>query len=183
MISLTGSLRGQEVSGSVRKTCSRHSCRCFASQAAQLGEKDPKDVRVLVVGPTGYIGRFVVKELIQRGYQVVAFAREKSGIRGKLSREQTAKVGFGNFERSGCEAPLTAAVTAWTVVQEFEGADIRFGDVSDVNSVAAVAFRDRVDVVVSCLASRTGGKVPFYLLLPTGSRQCRFNPSVSVRVS
>ena len=35
---------------------------------------------------------------------------------------------------------------------------MRFGDVSDPASLRAVAFRDPVDVVVSCLASRTGGK-------------------------
>lgn len=50
-----------------------------------------KDVSVLVVGPTGYIGRFVVKELISRGYNVVVFAREKSGVGGKTSKEQTIK--------------------------------------------------------------------------------------------
>ena len=38
---------------------------------------------MLVVGATGYIGKFVVKELLQRGYNVVAFARERSGIGGK----------------------------------------------------------------------------------------------------
>lgn len=47
---------------------------------------------VLVVGPTGYIGRFVVKELISRGYQVIVFAREKSGVKGKTSKEQAVKV-------------------------------------------------------------------------------------------
>lgn len=87
---------------------------------------------MLVVGPTGYIGKFVVKELIERGYQVVAFAREKSGIGGKSSKDQTAK--------------------------EFEGAEVRFGDVSDPESLRTVAFKDKVDAVVSCLASRTGGK-------------------------
>ena len=33
----------------------------------------------MVFGATGYIGRFVVRELVSRGYQVVAFARERSG--------------------------------------------------------------------------------------------------------
>lgn len=40
--------------------------------------------------------------------------------------------------------------------QEFAGIDVRFGDVLDVASLKAVAFKDPVDVVVSCLASRTG---------------------------
>ena len=67
-------------------------CHCFAAQADDYRSREPKDVRVLVVGPTGYIGRFVTKELIQRGYQVVAFAREKSGIGGKSSKDQTTGV-------------------------------------------------------------------------------------------
>ncbi len=46
--------------------------------------------------------------------------------------------------------------------QEFAGAEVRFGDVQDVESLRVVAFAQPVDVVVSCLASRTGGKVgPF----------------------
>lgn len=44
-------------------------------------------------------------------------------------------------------------------VQELEGAEVRFGDVNNVRSLADTAFNDPVDVVVSCLASRTGGKV------------------------
>lgn len=36
---------------------------------------------------------------------------------------------------------------------------MRFGDVSDPKNLADVGFSEPVDVVVSCLASRTGGKV------------------------
>ena len=43
-------------------------------------------MRVVVFGATGYIGRFVVKELVDRGYKVIAFARERSGIGGRQSR-------------------------------------------------------------------------------------------------
>ncbi len=43
--------------------------------------------------------------------------------------------------------------------QDFKGADVRFGDVSSKESLRKVAFNEPVDVVVSCLASRTGGKV------------------------
>mgnify|MGYP005712920463 CR=1 FL=1 len=42
--------------------------------------RPPEQVRVVVFGATGYLGRFVVKELVERGYQVIAFARERSGI-------------------------------------------------------------------------------------------------------
>ena len=44
-------------------------------------------------------------------------------------------------------------------LQAFQGADVRFGDVADTASLSSVAFAEPVDVVVSCLASRTGGKV------------------------
>ena len=69
----------------------QHVCRATALEE-RLHSKAAKDVSVLVVGPTGYIGRFVVKELIHRGYQVTVFAREKSGVKGKNSKEQTIKV-------------------------------------------------------------------------------------------
>mmetsp|Transcript_22599 Transcript_22599/g.49463 ORF Transcript_22599/g.49463 Transcript_22599/m.49463 type:complete len:420 (-) Transcript_22599:806-2065(-) len=104
---------------------------CRAAAGSDYRSKAPKDIRVLVVGPTGYIGKFVTKELIKRGYDVVAFAREKAGIKGKMSKEDTTK--------------------------EFAGATVRFGDVSNLDSIRQVAFQDKVDVVVSCLASRTGG--------------------------
>ena len=45
------------------------------------------------------------------------------------------------------------------LLQELEGANVCFGDVSDPSALAATAFSEPVDVVVSCLASRTGGKV------------------------
>lgn len=45
-----------------------------------------------MAGSTGYIGKYVTKELIKRGYNVVAFAREKSGVGGKSSKQQTEKV-------------------------------------------------------------------------------------------
>lgn len=44
-------------------------------------------------------------------------------------------------------------------MQDFEGGNVRFGDVSNKDSLRSTAFRDPIDVVVSCLASRTGGKV------------------------
>ncbi|EKX36860.1 8-vinyl reductase [Guillardia theta CCMP2712] len=101
------------------------------SMKVDLSTAKPEDVRVLVAGCTGYIGRYVTKELISRGYKVVAFSREKSGVGGKKSMDD--------------------------VVKDFKGADVRFGDVTDLESLRSVAFKDKVDVVVSCLASRTGG--------------------------
>ncbi len=44
------------------------------------------------------------------------------------------------------------------MLQEFKGADVKFGDVQDMESLRTIGFAQPVDVVVSCLASRTGGK-------------------------
>lgn len=63
-----------------------------AAASADYRSKENKDIKVLVVGPTGYIGKFVVKELTKRGFNVVAFAREKSGVGGKASKDDTVKV-------------------------------------------------------------------------------------------
>eukprot|EP00873_Tetraselmis_striata_P046049 jgi/Tetstr1/466313/TSEL_010845.t2 len=112
--------------------------RCEAAASTAWTSKEPKDVRVLVVGATGYIGKFVVRELVSRGYNVVAFSREKSGVKGKSDMEATTK--------------------------EFPDADVRFGEVTNRDSLKAVGFKDKVDVVVSCLASRTGGKADSWLI-------------------
>ncbi len=106
-------------------------CEAGPSSSKDYRQREPKDVRVLVVGPTGYIGKFVVKELVARGYDVVAFAREKSGIGGSSDADATRA--------------------------QLAGADVKFGSVMDTDSLERVAFERHVDVVVSCLASRTGG--------------------------
>ncbi|WRX21677.1 NmrA-like domain - like 10 [Theobroma cacao] len=49
--------------------------------SASYRSKIPKGINVLVMGSTGYIGKFVVKELVNRGFNVIAIARERSGIR------------------------------------------------------------------------------------------------------
>lgn len=101
--------------------------------SASFRNKNPKDINVLVVGSTGYIGKFVVKELINRGFNVIAIARERSGIRGKNSKEDT--------------------------LSDLNGANVCFSDVTNLDifekSVKNLGFP--IDVVVSCLASRTGG--------------------------
>ena len=102
-----------------------------AAATADYRQKKPQDIRVAVVGATGYIGKYVVKELLRRGFNVVAVSREKSGVGGKQSMDDVRK--------------------------EFEGADVRFADVGDVSSLEKKVFDAPVDVVVSCLASRTGG--------------------------
>ncbi|KAF7837872.1 divinyl chlorophyllide a 8-vinyl-reductase, chloroplastic [Senna tora] len=95
--------------------------------------KTPKDINVLIVGSTGYIGKFVVKELISRGFNVIAIAREKSGIRGKNDKEET--------------------------LNQLKGANVCFSDVTNLGSLEK-SLSDlgvSIDVVVSCLASRSGG--------------------------
>lgn len=84
-------------------------------------------MRVFVAGATGYIGRATVEELVSRGHEVVAFARP----------------------RPGREAAILQA--------DLSGAELRFGDVTDPESLAEDGFRsERFDAVVSCLASRNG---------------------------
>lgn len=88
--------------------------------------------RIFVAGATGYIGKFVVRELVSRGYEVVSFARERSGVNASTTTEQTRR--------------------------ELMGSEVRFGDVCDLASVKKNGFRgERFDVVVSCLTSRNGG--------------------------
>ncbi|XP_061374335.1 divinyl chlorophyllide a 8-vinyl-reductase, chloroplastic [Gastrolobium bilobum] len=95
--------------------------------------KNPKDVNVLVVGSTGYIGKFVVKELVKRGFNVIAIARERSGIKGSNDKDET--------------------------LAQLRGANVCFSDVTNLDTFEeslnslGVSF----DVVVSCLASRNGG--------------------------
>jgi hypothetical protein len=63
---------------------------------------------------------------------VTALSREKAGIKGKMGKEDTQR--------------------------EFEGARVVFGDVTDTASISAAAFDQPADVVVCCLASRTGAR-------------------------
>tara|TARA_A100001037_G_scaffold284478_1_gene290912 strand:+ start:1464 stop:2789 length:1326 start_codon:yes stop_codon:yes gene_type:complete len=93
-----------------------------------------KDVKVLVVGATGYIGKFVTNELCSQGYDVTAYVRPRSGIGGKNTEEDAKKL--------------------------FTNAKVEFGVCSSVEDVEQNAFKggnEKYDVVVSCLASRTGG--------------------------
>lgn len=100
---------------------------------------DPSSVRVVIFGATGYIGRYVTFEFLRRGYRVTAFSRQKSGVRGKNKPDD--------------------------VRNDLKGADIVFGDVKDPSQVAKAFEPQPGDessppvstIVVSCLASRTGG--------------------------
>lgn len=87
--------------------------------------------RVLVIGATGTIGQATVRALLQRGHQVVCFVRPRAGVRGMLTADASR--------------------------QMFDGATVRFGAVTDPAALARDGFcGEHFDVLVSCLASRTG---------------------------
>lgn len=87
--------------------------------------------RILVLGATGTIGRATVRALLNQGYEVICFVRQRAGAGGALLPEQTTTL--------------------------FDGASIRYGDVSNPISLKDQGFKgERFDVLVSCLASRTG---------------------------
>ena len=81
-----------------------------------------------VVGATGYIGKAVVREAVRRGYATTAVARDVAKARSE---------------------------------PKFEGATLAQADVCDPQSLSAPGGpfeKGKVDVVISCLASRTGSK-------------------------
>jgi divinyl chlorophyllide a 8-vinyl-reductase len=94
-----------------------------------MPESIPK--RVFVIGATGTIGRATALALVRRGYEVVCLVRPRAGVSGALSPDASARL--------------------------LAGATIRVGDAADPESLAKDGFRgERFDVLVSCLASRTG---------------------------
>ena len=89
---------------------------------------------VVVVGATGYIGKAVVRESVARGYPTVAVVRDP--------------------ERAKSE-------------KKFAGAKIVKADVCDEASLGQPGMpfeKGAVDVVISCLASRTGSKKDSYAI-------------------
>lgn len=87
--------------------------------------------RILVLGGTGTIGRATVRALVSRGHDVVCFVRRGGG---------------------SSDADALSDCTRLP-----PGAQIRVGDVTDPTSLSRDGVRgERFDVLVSCLASRTG---------------------------
>lgn len=79
-----------------------HTCSSSAGTHVSTTE------RALAPGPlTPTRARFVTKELIARGYNVIAFAREQAGIKGKMGKEDTKKVRGGGGRRSGSSSEAT----------------------------------------------------------------------------
>ena len=87
--------------------------------------------RIFVLGATGTIGLATVRSLMKQGHEVVCFIRSNAGARGALRAEES--------------------------IMLFEGASVRFGQVGDHLSLRDQGFKgEKFDVLVSCLASRTG---------------------------
>jgi divinyl chlorophyllide a 8-vinyl-reductase len=90
--------------------------------------------RIFVLGATGTIGQATVRALVRRGHEVVCFVRARAGVKGRLTPVDSARM--------------------------FAGATVRVGDVTSAQSLARDGFcGERFDVLVSCLASRTGAPV------------------------
>lgn len=93
--------------------------------------RSPRARRVFVLGATGTIGRATVRALVRRGHQVVCLVRPRAGVGARLDLSGSARL--------------------------LAGADVRVGNVQDLESLRNDGFRgERFDVLVSCLASRTG---------------------------
>ena len=87
--------------------------------------------RILVLGATGTIGQATVRALVARGHEVVCFVRPRAGVGGALGPQELAR--------------------------RLPGAELRYGEVTNPLSLARDGFAgERFDVLLSCLASRTG---------------------------
>ncbi len=102
--------------------------------ASPLSHRAPQATRlrrVFVIGATGTIGRATARALVARGHEVVCFVRPRAGVGGALAQDDSVRL--------------------------LAGAAVRFGEASDPVSLARDGFRgEHFDVLVSCLASRTG---------------------------
>jgi len=87
--------------------------------------------RIFMLGASGTIGQATVRALVARGHEVVCFVRPQAGVGGALGPQELAR--------------------------RLAGAELRFGEVTNPSSLARDGFAgERFDVLMSCLASRTG---------------------------
>jgi divinyl chlorophyllide a 8-vinyl-reductase len=99
--------------------------------APAAATRSPRPRRVFLVGATGTIGQATAQALLRRGHEVVCLVRRRAGAGGRLAPPDSAR--------------------------RLAGAELRLGDVTDAQSLARDGLRgERFDVLVSCLASRTG---------------------------
>lgn len=98
---------------------------------SSTAHRSPNPSRVFVLGATGTIGRATTRALVRSGHHVVCFVRRRAGVGGRLTEGDSARL--------------------------LDGAELRFGNVADPESLVRDGFRgERFDALVSCLASRTG---------------------------
>ena len=83
--------------------------------------------------------------------QVIAFSREKAGVGGKKSKEDVER------DFSGAHKVVFGDVTVRTVSAHCYSSPADASALQSMDSLRKTAFAEKVDVVVSCLASRTGG--------------------------
>ena len=87
--------------------------------------------RIFMLGASGTIGQATVRALVGRGHEVVCFVRPRAGVGGALGPPELAR--------------------------RLPGAELRYGEVTNPSSLARDGFAgERFDVLLSCLASRTG---------------------------
>ena len=103
-------------------------CRLERDAAGSVRLPTLPQRRVLVLGATGTIGHATVRALVRRGHEVVCLVRPRAGA---------------------ADGPPADAI-----VTSLAGATVRFGDVRDI--VSDGIRGERFDVLVSCMASRTG---------------------------
>jgi divinyl chlorophyllide a 8-vinyl-reductase len=118
----------------VRSALVRPAARQVARMTALVPGESCTGERVVVVGATGYIGKAVVKESVRRGYPTKAVLRDVA---------------------RGASEP------------KFAGATLVQADVTDPASLSAPGGpleKGTVDIVVSCLASRSGTKKDSYAI-------------------
>ncbi|MFM7849988.1 MAG: NAD(P)H-binding protein [Rubrivivax sp.] len=90
--------------------------------------------RIFMLGASGTIGQATVRALVARGHEVVCFVRPRAGVGGALGPQQLAR--------------------------RLPGAELRYGEVRNPSSLARDGFAgERFDVLMSCLASRTGAPI------------------------
>jgi divinyl chlorophyllide a 8-vinyl-reductase len=99
----------------------------------------------VIAGATGYIGKSVVREAVRQGYRTIALVRDAA----KLETDEGQRR-FGEF---------------------FEGAEIVECDVSNRDELTRAfkmiqnsSSRQKIDAIVSCLASRSGVKKESFLI-------------------
>lgn len=133
----------QHLSKGITNTSKRAGLNSFSlnlkNNNVEAVDSDNIPKTVVVAGATGYIGRAVVRESINRGYNTIALVRSKNKI---LSEEGQRLYG-----------------------DSFDGASVVEMDVSDGASISNyLANIDNVDTIVSCLASPVGTKKEAYAI-------------------